>query len=407
MPVGGPAGGRRHTHIAPRQPRAALDRYSYADRTSLPAALDLLFPHCDCSVQPWCHAGSGAADPTMCKTCPSSQRFRLSDGLTYCPFQPGSAIEVGVDGRISYARSPHGSADYGAGFYEKGGPGRPFAESPHWPQLPRNRRPCAPDGLAPCAPLPAAFRVVRAGRGESPAIPFRVPVRDGGAVGAGSTTTECPAMVTRKIPMPREAFIRRASSYLEDVEDDMGHDLALHEDELCARQVRSLAGDATFVCHYDSTLGDLEAFVGGLNRRRPEGLLLDTVLVTHGMYLVLFGNDPRTPDWTRGYPDYRNMTCQNGITFFHPEPALYESGFAMSREQGPVFVHGPTTVSCGEDGVEVERHCAVAAPPDSGIPEVPWGVKFDVVMEWNKGRAAGGGGMRAPGPRGDLGGKHG
>ena len=386
-----------------------MDHYSYADQTALPAALDLLFPHCDCRVQPWCHAEAKPGDPTMCKMCPSSQRLCMSDGLSYCPFQPGSAIEVDANGKISYARSPHGSGDYGGGFYEKSGPGRPFGESPHWPQLPRGRRPMDPDGFAPSAPLPAAFRVVRAARDEMPAIPFQVPVRSGGTVGVGSATTKCPDLDTRRIPIPRNDFTGHAS-YLGGVKDDTRQDLALYEDRLCAKQVMSLAGNMTFVCHYDSTLADLEAFVGELNRSRPDGLPLDTVIVDYGMYLVLFGNDPRTPDWSAGYPDYRNMTRQGGITFLHPEASPHESGFAMCRGQGPVFVHGPTTVSCGEDEVVVERHCAVATPPDVGIPEVPWGVRFGVVMEWGKGKGGGAGGPRASpqrAPHGNPGGRHG
>jgi len=171
--------------------------------------------------------------------------------------------------------------------------------------------------------------------------------------------------------------------------DDLAHDLALHEDGLCAKAVMRLEGQSRFVCHHDSTLGDLEAFVGSLNRMRPKGLSLDTVLVNYGMYLVLFGNDPRTPDWTRGYPDYRNMTVQGGIAFLHHESVPHGHGYALSREQGPAFVHGPTTVSCGEGEIVVERYCAMAEPPDAGIPEVPWGVRFDVAMEWKKGKGGG------------------
>ncbi len=313
----------------------------------------------------------------------------MSDGLTYCPFQPGAAIEVGADGRISYARSPHGSGDYGGGYYEKGGPGRPFAESPHWPQLPGDRRPMDPDGFAPNAPLPAAFRVVRAGHGESPPIPFRVPVRDGATVGVESLELGCPGMSTCRILIPRDAFTGQAPARLECGEGDMRHDLALYEDKLCAEQVRALGGEREFAYRHDSTLADLEAFVGELNRERPDGLQLDTVIVTYGMHLALFGNDKRTADWTRGYPDYRNMARLGGITFLHPEPALYECGFAMCRGQGPAFVHGPTTVSCGEAEVVVERHCAVVAPPDSGIPEVPWGVRFRARKEREGGRGTG------------------
>jgi len=375
-----------------------LDHYSYADRTALPAALDLLLPHCDCSVQPWCGAEGDPVDPTMCKTCPSSQRFRMSDGLTYCPFQPGSAIEVGANGKIRYSRSPHGSGDYGRGFYEKGGPGRPFGESPHWPQLPGGRRPMGPDGFAPNAPLPAAFRAVRAGHGKAQAIPFRIPVRDGDSVRAESTKLECPVLTTCRIPVPRDDFTGGAPAHPGHGMDDVMHDLALYEDSLCAGQVQTLAGNRTFVYGHGSTLADLEAFVKELNCGRPDGLELDTVIVTYGMYLVLFGNDSRLEDWTRGYPEYRNVARLNGTTFFHPEPALYEFGFAMSREQGPVFVHGPTTVSCGEAEVVVERHCAVAAPPDAGVPEVPWGVRFGVRVERDWGDAQ---------PRADPGGRHG
>lgn len=376
-----------------------MDHYSHADRTVLPDALNLLFPHCDCHVQPWCRAEVEPEDPTMCKMCPSSQRYRMSDGLTYCPFQPGAAIEVGADGKISYARSPSGSDDYGKGFYEKRGPGRPFAGSPHWPQLPKPREHRDPSGAAPEAPLPAAFRIARVGHGESPGIQFRVPVRSGGGVVTGSRTVPCPALSTCRIPMPRDAFTERASEYLGDLEEDMMHDLALYEDKLCARHFMRLGGDRTFVYTSDSTLRDLEAFVGELNRGRPEGLRLDTVIVTYGMYLVLFGNDPRLSYSKGGYPDYRNMTLQGGITFLHPESAPSEFGFAVSRGQGPVFVHGPTTVSCDDGEAVVERHCAVAAPPESGVPEVPWGVRFGAREDRDAGGAGAPGAPRGSGDR--------
>lgn len=359
-----------------------MDHYSYADQTAPTAALDMLLSHCDCHVQPWCHDEIEPDDPTLCKMCPSTQRFRMSDGLTYCPFQPGAAIEIGPDGKIAYARSPRGSNDYERGFYEKRGSGRQFGESPHWPQLPKDRNPMASDGYAPEAPLPAAFRVVRVGHCEPPAIRFQIPVRNGNGIGVDSTTRPCPGLIPFRVPVQRTDFTEHMSTYRQ----DMARNLALHEDRLCDEQVGTLKGEQTFVCHYDSTLEDLEVFVRGLNYGRPKGLLLDTVLVNYGMYLVLFGNDPRTQDWAKGYPDYRNMTLQGGINFLHSEAVLAEFGYAMSREQGPVFIHGPTTVSCNESEVEVARHCAVAVPPDTGVPEVPWGVRFNVTMEWKKGK---------------------
>lgn len=241
------------------------------------------------------------------------------------------------------------------------------------------------------AGIPSAFRAVRVAHGKPPTIRFQTPMRNGGRVGTSSTTLTCPDLAIFKFPVPRTDFTEPMSAYMQDMKDD----LARHEDMLCHDKVDALGGEQTFVCHYDSTLEDLAAFIRGLNRGRPDGLALDTVFVNYGMYLVLFGNDPRLQDWTKGHPDYRNMTRQGGVTFFHYGATPQEYGYAMSREQGPVFVHGPTTVSCGEDEVAVERYCAVAAPPDSGVPEVPWGVRFNVVMEWKRGKSAGGGGEGA------------
>jgi len=150
----------------------------------------------------------------------------MSDGLTYCPFQPGSAIEVGADGKVSYARSPRDSGDYRKGFYEKSGSGRPFEDSPHWPQSPKPRKPRDPDSAAPEAPLPSAFRAVRVGHGESPAIQFQSPVRNGGGVGVSPTALPCPDLIPFRVLVPRTDFTEPMST----CRQDLKHDLAIYED---------------------------------------------------------------------------------------------------------------------------------------------------------------------------------
>lgn len=47
----------------------------------------------------------------------------MGDGPAYRPLQPGAAIGIGPDGRLSHARSPRGPGDYGGGYYELGTPG--------------------------------------------------------------------------------------------------------------------------------------------------------------------------------------------------------------------------------------------------------------------------------------------
>ncbi len=356
------------------------DHYSYADQTSMSRAVSLLFERCDC------HREAQFSDtvPPTCPQGPNSRRF-LVDSVPYCAFEPGSTVETGPDGKIAYSRatSVHQTGSQGQAMLQLDSC---LLDSPNLPQLP-SERVMDPDGHAPSAPLAAGFRVQRTCLDRQEYAEFQVPSRNNGTITCDQTRKS----ITH---VPRFAFRDKLSTFLRrgvyDFHDNMDNNIWWREDALCVEQLSTLDGQETFDCHWDSTLADLELFIGKLNRSRPPELQLDTVFVNYGLYIVLFGRDPRTLDWSEGYPEYRNMVRLNGITFLHSSSLPHYCSFATSSAQGPVFVHGPSILRCTDSTIDVERYCALIAPPTSSVPSVPWGVRFNVTMEWKKSKGQSG-----------------
>ncbi len=360
------------------------DHYSYADQTSLSRAVDLFLGHCDCHRE----AQFSDAVPPTCPQGPNSGRF-LVDSVPCCALEPGSTVEVSAHGRITYSRA--------ASVRQAGSRGQAMLQldrrligSPDVPQL-SDARVMDPDGNAPSAPLAAGFRVQRTRLARQECAESQVPSPANGKAVCDHGRTGMADMPHFALKIKRPDFMRPGAN---DFYYNMADSIWWREDAMCLEQLMALDGEETFACHWDSTLADLEDFVGRLNRSRPDDMRLDTVFVDYGLYLLLFGRDPRTLDWSEGYPDYRNMVRLNGITFLHSSSMPPDSSFATSSAQGPVFVHGPSILRSTDSEIKVERYCDLAFPPTTGAQGVPWGVKFNSTMEWRKSKKQSEGGTR-------------
>jgi len=350
-----------------------MDHYSHADRTALTRVVRRLLEHCDCYGRSAVRDADDDSLPTECLPGAGTRRIRLGDGTTYCAFEVGSGVEVGPDGRAAYHRAAPGQPDGGEG---------PQARTAVLPrgmsQVSIGRLADSREGDPPEAPLPAAFRVHRLLDGSRPGVPFSVPT--GEPDGARTETVPIGQVPVGTSRSTRASFVGTLPSYTE----DMGLMIEHYEDAMCLERLERLEpAGGTYTCRQNSTLGELARFLSRINEARPRALRLDRVVLNYGMFLVLFGNDRRTPSWTAGYPFYdgsllyRNMSVLDGIAFLEHPRVPHDAAYALSSAQGPVFVHGPSAVRCTEDALESSRQCKVVDPPE-GAPGCPWGVRLEV-----------------------------
>ena len=358
-----------------------MDHYSHADRTALARAVGRLLAHCDCHGR----APPGQNGPAACRPARDSARLRLGDRTTYCALEPGSGLRVGPTGRVEYYRTVQ-PARRGACAMRLAVPASAF-QAPGASQIDVDPVTARPRGDAPSAPLPAAFRVCRLDGEEPKRIRFHVAADgpDGIAAVAEESEARQPRAGRAKIarrellgrPLPRPGGPGGA---LESIAGE-------YEDGLCLDRLEKLDRvEDTYEYRWNSTLGELARFVSGLNADRPRALRLDRVIVNYGMYLALFGNDCRTPGWSRGYPFYdgrllyQNMSVLDGIAFLHHPDVPHDGAYALSSAQGPVFVHGTSYIESSGDGIGIGRRCGLVEPP-RGAPGCPWGARFGVERE--------------------------
>ena len=377
---------RRHTVIScARRRRRGMNRYSHADRTALTGAARRLLGHCDCYGKSAVQEIGGPGIPAGCAMgmTPDTMRICLNDGTTYCAFEPGARIEVSPTGQARHYRAPPGGRFGGDMVPPENAP----VEAVDISGMARaDPEPAGAglEGTPPEAPLPAAFRMHRLARGKAAKVQFDVPAGGPGEAGARVVRRDVGELPVGHTSRARSSFEGTLPSYARDLE----FVIEKYEDDMCLAQLEGLgeAGE-TYTCRGNSTLGELAGFVSRLNSGRPRMLHFDTVLVNYGMYLTLFGNDTRTPSWAMGYPldgderPYRNMTTLGGITFLHHPRIPSDAGFALSSRQGPVFVHGPSSIRCTEEAIVTRRQCGIAKPP-LGTQKCPWGVRFGAEMNY-------------------------
>lgn len=348
--------------------RQRMDRYSHADRTALTRAVGGLLAHCDCYGAGMRQLSAGTGIP-RCSPGTDTLRIQLDDGTTFCAFEPDSGIEVSPTGKVAC--------------YRGRGAQKVIVRVSHLPELNADPASAGHGMSAPEAPLPAGFRLHRLSGLKRQFVRFRIPARGQGRACTEAKDVEVGRLPAGSLEISRNDFEGTAPSYPMNIGSDLEPIIGEHEDEMCLALLRGLGeADGEYVYRWDSTLDGLVEFVSGLNASRPRGLRLDTVFVNYGMYLTLFGNDLRTPSWSRGYPSYggepryTNMTVLSRIAFLHHPEVPHDGAYAVSSGQGPVFVHGPSRIDCTDDTVEVTRHCDVVEPPKHA--EIPWGVKFGV-----------------------------
>ena len=282
-------------------------------------------------------------------------------------------MEVCPDGRVGYALSPHGSADYGAEYHEKRAAGRLVALEPPLGRIsPESLAMAGPEGR-PDALLHAGFRTLHACHGRPGHLEFTVP-----SGGPGGTSRErVPLDLSRERP-PRLHMGATKGSFDACVylEGEMEMNMWPWEDRLCLDALGSLGGGHEFCYGPQSTLDTLAGFVRDLNSGRPGAIHFDTVFMDIGMHMRLFGQDRRTYGRLGDPSAYENLVQMRGMTFLHPKGMQATDAFVTSSSQGPIFVNGPHTTRCTSSGLDVTHHCALVGPPGQGDPDLPWGVRI-------------------------------
>lgn len=333
-----------------------MERYSPADRWIALAAIRRLSEACPCSMRPW----SPELPPTA--------------HAAHCPFRAGSAMEVRPNGHVGYALSPHGSADYGAGYYEKLKAGRLVKLGPSLGRIaPESLAMAGPTGRRPAAPPQAGFRTLHVDYNHPACLEFSVPP-DGPD---GAPRRHVPLDLSRErspsLHMGRTEGNLDACGYLE---SEMEMTLWQQEDALCFGALDTLGEGPAFCYDSQSTLDTLAGLVREMNGNRPRTFHFDTVFMNYEMYLHLFGQDERMVRGLGGTTAYENLARLWGITFLCPEDMPFREAFVTSSRQGPIFANGPHTTVCDGEGISVTHHCAMVMPPEHGVHGMPWGERI-------------------------------
>lgn len=343
-----------------------MDRYTHADRDALPRA----------ARQAWGGWPSGLWHGPA----PGSTSLLL-DGGRAGALEEGSGIEVGPGGQVVQHRVRRMANCLWTHGLWRVVPYALLERSVSW----LGPGP-AGAGTAPNAPLQAAFRLCRAVGGSQATIQFHVPARSRGGLDSRPVWRRVGTPPAVKIVVPMHELGRFAPSH---IGEGLGA-MEMREDAICLWRLARLGRiRKTYVYRWGDTLYDLAGFVAGLNDARPGMLHLDTVIVDSGMYMALFpGTDPNHA-WFSGYPDrdgkprYQNMYVLGGIAFLHHPGVPHGRAYAMSSAQGPVFVHGPSSMRFTRNGLEIARSCGVEDPPGAP-PGLPWGVMFETRREGGK-----------------------
>lgn len=354
------------------------ERYSSADREGLARAVGRLLGFCDCYAGARRRRGGQPPGPPAGRASPGTRRACLGDGMTYCAFEEGSGVEVTSLGQASFHRTTNAGQCRDGIPQRRAGPGRIVpVYGIEWP----DSGPAATgrSGDAPMAPLPAAFRTLRAGHTWSPGARFPVPPGGRGGACAEEVMTARPAAL--RTSLLRAKFEQDIPVRPSDIERAIKSDIWAREDAMCLDRLFGLGEiGEKYAYGNGSTLEGLAGFVSRLNGARPLELCLDTVIVNLGMYMALFPGTDCAHSWDRGYPyydgepRYQNMYVLDGIAFLHHPRIPRGAAYALSSAQGPVFVHGPSSIHGTRDEIVVTRHCGIVEPPE--CPDVPWGVRF-------------------------------
>lgn len=305
-------------------------------------------------------------------------------------------MEVCPDGRVGYALSPEGSADYERGYQAKLIANRRVDLEPPldriapvsashpfncdmaactWPSP--HVISAAPPAATLQGPVPdpaqapplAGFRALHTCRLD-PELEFVVPL-----AGSGGTSRErvCVDLTMECSPVIHMGATGGNFDANVRLRRETKLTMWAHEDGLCHGVLGKLGEGPEFCYGPESTLDTLIEFVQGLNSGRPREVHLDTVFMDTEMHMRLFGQDRRTYGRLEDPGAYENMVQMRGMAFIRPKGLHATGAFVTSSAQGPVFVNGPHTARRDRDGLHVTHHCALVRPPRQVDSEIPWG----------------------------------
>ncbi|RNJ73151.1 MAG: hypothetical protein EB824_05140 [Thaumarchaeota archaeon S15] len=324
-----------------------MDHYGQHDRDALPSMLALLYERRDSLLRPGLSLAlqpNGKIYGIVSKPGTGARDFydlrRSGVPVDISTSVPGEGIDFPSDiFTPGSAHMPHGSR---------------AARSAHLPFGFRCARSVSPAHAIVLAPWPG-----------SPHAPDMAP----GGIG------KIPDMRPARFSVPRHGFDQYgAGAFLEGIVLPA----MSHENDICVQELSNFCFHAA---RYSSSGGQtpdgLCRFVGALNRDYAQPTRLDTVFV--GIEVAYALANAKPPGTAVG--GTQGAVVHGGLRVLGNERIPEDSMCIMSSTHGPVFVSGPTTITCLEDEFSIGRYCQLVTPQGGLSGSMPYGLKLDVVDE--------------------------
>jgi len=324
-----------------------MNRYGQRDRDALPSMLALLYERRDSLLRP----GNSLALQPNGRIYGIVSR-KVTEARDFYELRKG-----GVPVDIS-ASVPDGGRDFPSDIFTPGS-----AYMPHGSRASRSAH--LPFGFRCARSVSPAHAIALAPWPGSPRVP------DAAAGGVG----KIPEMRPARFSVPRHGFDQYGTgTFLEGIVPPV----MSHENDVCARELSSFCFHAArYSSRAGQTLDGLCRFVDAINRNYAPPVRLDTVFVGIEVAYALANIKPHgtAVEETQGAVEHGGLRVLGNERI--PEDAM----FVMSHARGPVFVSGPTTITCAEDEFSIGRYCQLVSPQGGLSGKTPYGLKLDVVGE--------------------------
>lgn len=149
-----------------------------------------------------------------------------------------------------------------------------------------------------------------------------------------------------------------------------------YENDVCVQELSNFCFHAARYSRGEGhTIDGLCRFVEALNKDYAEPTRLDTVFMdTEAAYALAAAKTQGTA--VRGT---QGAVEHGGLRVLGNERVPEDAMCVMSHERGPVFVSGPTTITCAEDEFFIGRYCQLVSPQGGLSGRMPYGLRLDVV----------------------------
>ncbi len=264
------------------------------------------------------------------------------------------------------------SADYTGDYYtmiRAGGSkdiSREIPQDPAWPTF-------APAGSPKIGQLAFGFRMTKSEGIVQGTVPFLT--QDSHVRGEPSTRSyaHMPKMTPVRFSVPRDGFDQFD---VETFVEGMMWPIWSCENNACLEALDQLYPfKATFKYGGSQTLTHLWGFVRKMNDEQG-GMELDTVFINHAVFNSLI---------SEGIPEMSAIIADNvidhmGVRIIGHERIPENVAYVTSHMYGPLFITGPTTITCTDDEFTVGRYCSVVSPPTNAGRAKPYGFKASIAM---------------------------